>query len=69
MLNSSLPMYNGNINVEQITSEVEVYRDSNGVAYINGKNELDSYFALGLCSCTRKIISNGYFIGEQVRED
>ncbi|MCW8850936.1 MAG: penicillin acylase family protein [Melioribacteraceae bacterium] len=55
MLNSSLPMYNGNISAEHINSEVEVYRDSNGVAYINGKNELDSYFALGFVHAQERL--------------
>lgn len=47
MLNKSLPDYSGDIVLENLNNEVEIYRDSNGVAFINSKTETDAYFALG----------------------
>lgn len=47
MLSKSLPDYSGDIILENLNNEVEIYRDSNGVAFINSANEADAYFALG----------------------
>ncbi len=47
MLESSLPKYSGEISVNYIKDRVEIYRDDFAVPYINSKNDLDAYFALG----------------------
>lgn len=47
MLKSSLPNYNGEIEIENIDSVIEIYRDDYGIPYVNAKSDLDAYFALG----------------------
>ncbi len=47
MLESALPEYSGTQLLQNINDEVKVYRDKYGVAYIDSKNDLDAYFALG----------------------
>ena len=47
MLKHSLPKYEGEITLDNLNNEVEIYRDGNGVAFINSQSELDAYFALG----------------------
>ncbi|MCC3358062.1 penicillin acylase family protein [Bacillus sp. REN16] len=46
-LRKSLPVIEGNLQVEGITKEVEVIRDQNGVPHIVAKNQHDLYFAQG----------------------
>ena len=47
MLNSSLPLYEGNITAEGLINEVDIYRDSLAVPYILAENEEDAVYALG----------------------
>ncbi len=46
-LNQTLPEYSGTVNVNGISSEIKIFRDSNAVAYIVADNDLNAYFALG----------------------
>ena len=39
------------------------------VAFINAKTELDCLFCSWFCSCTRKIISDGYLAEELAKAD
>ncbi len=47
LLNQTLPQYNGKVKAKGISSGVNIYRDSNAVAYIVAKDDMDAYFALG----------------------
>lgn len=47
ILKSYDPVYEGEIKLNGIKSEVKIYRDSNAVAYIKTENFLDAIFALG----------------------
>src|SRR5690554_4091438 len=47
MLTSSLPVYEGEISVNGISGNVEIYRDSFAIPYILASNETDGAFALG----------------------
>ncbi|MDR3668520.1 MAG: penicillin acylase family protein, partial [Ignavibacteriaceae bacterium] len=47
MLSASLPKYNGEINSEYISDDIQIYRDSLAVPYIIAKNDEDAAFALG----------------------
>ncbi len=47
MLSSSLPQYEGTIQSDKIISDIEVYRDSFAIPYINADNDEDVAFALG----------------------
>jgi penicillin amidase len=47
MLSASLPQYQGNIITENISNDIEIYRDSLAVPYIITKNDEDAAFALG----------------------
>ena len=47
MLNTSLPVYEGEIKTAGISSEIKIYRDSMAVPYIIAQNDEDAAFALG----------------------
>ena len=47
MLSSSLPIYNGQIQSDKISSDIRIYRDSLAVPYIFAQNDEDAAFALG----------------------
>ena len=47
MLSSSLPVYNGQIQSDKISSDIRIYRDSLAVPYIFAQNDEDAAFALG----------------------
>lgn len=47
ILESSLPVYSGEISVDNIDNKVEIFRDDFAIPYINAKSDLDAYFALG----------------------
>lgn len=42
-----IPVYDGVIDADGLTSPVEIYRDSFAVPYISAQNEIDAAFALG----------------------
>lgn len=46
-LNSSKPVYNGELVLEGLNNEVQVYYDTFGIPHIYAENEEDLYFALG----------------------
>ena len=46
-LRTGLPKYNGEIQLEGITAQVEVIRDEHGIPHIYAENDQDAYFALG----------------------
>ncbi len=46
-LSSSLPEYNKVVETEYLTNKVEIFRDENGIPFINASNENDAAFALG----------------------
>ncbi len=47
MLESSLPVYSGEMSVSNIDHKIEIYRDDFAIPYVNAQTELDAYFALG----------------------
>src|ERR1035437_595162 len=47
MLSSSIPIYNGEIKSDKISSDIRIYRDSLAVPYIYAQNDEDAAFALG----------------------
>lgn len=47
MLKKPVPEYEGNTTVSGIKSNVEIYRDEHGVAYINADDQMDAVYALG----------------------
>src|SRR5664279_2412713 len=47
MLSASLPQYHGEIIAENISHDIEIYRDSLAVPYIIASNDEDAAFALG----------------------
>ena len=57
MLNSSLPEYNGVIHTQQISSDIEVYRDSMAIPYIVAKNDEDAAFALGYVHAQERLFT------------
>jgi penicillin amidase len=46
-LQSSRPVYHGEVRLGGISQEVKIYHDSYGVPHIYASNEKDAYFALG----------------------
>ncbi|GBD89468.1 acyl-homoserine lactone acylase QuiP precursor [bacterium BMS3Abin04] len=46
-MKQTLPDYNGEIKVRGINSQVKIYRDKYAIPYIEAKDKLDAYFALG----------------------
>src|ERR1035437_9483074 len=47
MLSASLPQYQGEIISENISHDIEIYRDSLAIPYIIAQNDEDAAFALG----------------------
>ncbi|MDX1700362.1 MAG: penicillin acylase family protein [Melioribacteraceae bacterium] len=47
MLESSLPDYYGEKEVDHLSNNVDIYRDEYGVAYVMTNEDMDAYFALG----------------------
>ena len=47
LINKSKPNYNTTLETEKISGEVNIYRDSMGIAYITANNDIDAAFALG----------------------
>ncbi|MAD98234.1 MAG: penicillin acylase family protein [Flavobacteriaceae bacterium] len=45
--NSLKPTYDGNLEIQGLSAEVDVYFDKNGVPHINAQNQEDAYRALG----------------------
>ncbi|MCH1627974.1 penicillin acylase family protein [Ferdinandcohnia quinoae] len=54
-LRKSLPVIEGEINLTEITKEVEVTRDKNGVPHILAENSYDLYFAQGFVTAQDRI--------------
>ncbi|WP_444997364.1 penicillin acylase family protein [Aliikangiella sp. IMCC44359] len=46
-LDETLPLLEGDISVEHISSNTSIKRDKNGVTYINAKTDNDVFFAMG----------------------
>ena len=57
MLRSSLPVYNGEIESNQISADVIIYRDSLAIPYIDAKNEDDAAFALGFVHAQERLFT------------
>ena len=68
MLQSSLPVYGGEIRSSNIKNNITIYRDSMAVPYIVAQNEEDAAFALGYVHA-RKDYSQWILPEEQARED
>lgn len=49
MIKKSFPKIEGLNEVKSIKSEIKIFRDDNGIPFIEAKNEEDAYFALGYC--------------------
>jgi penicillin amidase len=47
LINKSKPNYNFKFETDKVFDEVNIYRDSIGIVYINSKNDFDAAFALG----------------------
>ncbi len=47
MMNSTMPVYNGELVCNEIKENADIYRDSCGIAYIVAGNEYDAAFSLG----------------------
>ncbi len=47
MLNETLPEYSGQKSVQNLNSEVSIYRDNSAIPYVYAKSKNDLYFALG----------------------
>ncbi len=47
LLRKSFPVYDGELKVKGISSEVAIYRDNHAIPYVKAKNEEDAIFALG----------------------
>ncbi len=60
MLNTSLPVYEGELKATGLKENVEVYFDSLAVPYIFANNDEDAAFTLGIPSCTRENVFNGF---------
>ena len=54
-LKSTLPDYDGELIVPGLTSEVEIIRDSYGMAHIYAGSDEDLYFAFGYCSAQDRL--------------
>lgn len=47
IINKSKPNYNTTLETKKISGDVNIYRDSIGIAYITANNDVDAAFALG----------------------
>ena len=54
-LRSTLPDYTGDIAVKGIIDNVEIIRDSYGMAHIYAKSDNDAFFALGYCAAQDRL--------------
>ncbi len=57
MLNSSLPEYNGKLEAQHISADIEIYRDSMAIPYIVAKNDEDAAFALGYVHAQERLFT------------
>jgi penicillin amidase len=57
MLSSSLPQYKGVITSSNISSDIEIYRDSLAVPYIIAQKDEDAAFALGYLHAQERLFS------------
>ncbi len=57
MLTSSLPDYNGKISSKQISSDIEIYRDSMAIPYIIANDDEDAAFALGYVHAQERLFT------------
>ena len=57
MLNSSLPLYEGDVNADGLNSTVEIYRDSMAIPYIIAQSEEDALYALGYVHAQERIFT------------
>ncbi len=55
LINKSKPEYNNSISTDKIKGEVNIYRDSLGIVYIDSKNPADAAFALGYAHAQERL--------------
>ena len=54
-LRSTLPDYNRSITLSGVDEEVEIIRDSFGMAHIRAASDTDAYFAMGYCQAQDRL--------------
>ncbi|MCP3952094.1 MAG: penicillin acylase family protein, partial [Desulfobacterales bacterium] len=54
-LRMTVPDYSGTLSAPGLTDEVEVVRDSFGMAHIYAANDQDAYFAMGFCQAQDRL--------------
>ncbi len=60
-LKATLPDYDGEVTLKGLESNVEIYRDSIGIAYIKANNDEDAAFALGYVHAQERLFQMDLF--------